>query len=58
MTINYTTFFYCKTLQNLPKLGFLFEDMPSGNPGWEQGFVLLDQGSIQTSLTTVADGRH
>jgi hypothetical protein len=24
MAVNYTNIFHCKTLQNLPKLGFLF----------------------------------
>jgi hypothetical protein len=28
----HTNIFHCKTLQNLPKLGFSFENMPSGNP--------------------------
>jgi hypothetical protein len=33
MVIKYTNIFHCKTLQNLPKLRFLFENKPSGNPG-------------------------
>jgi hypothetical protein len=28
-----TNIFHCKSLQNLPKLCFWFEHMPSGNPG-------------------------
>jgi hypothetical protein len=32
MSIEYTNTFHCKTLQNLPKVGFLFEKIPSGNP--------------------------
>jgi hypothetical protein len=27
--------FHCKSLKNLPKLGFLCENMPSGNPDSE-----------------------
>jgi hypothetical protein len=29
----FSNIFHCKTLQNLPKLGFLFENIPCGNPG-------------------------
>jgi hypothetical protein len=29
----YVKIFHSKTLQNLPKLGFWFENKPSGNPG-------------------------
>jgi hypothetical protein len=32
MGIKYTNIFHLKILQNLPKLGFLFENIPSGNP--------------------------
>jgi hypothetical protein len=32
MAIKYTNIFHCKTLQNLPKFGFLFENRASGNP--------------------------
>jgi hypothetical protein len=35
MVITYTNIFHCKTLQNLPKFGFWFENIPSGNPGQE-----------------------
>jgi hypothetical protein len=34
VSIKYTTIFHCKSLQNLPKFGFLFENKPSGNPVW------------------------
>jgi hypothetical protein len=34
MVIKYTKIFHSKTLQNLPKLGFLFENKPSGNPAF------------------------
>jgi hypothetical protein len=44
MTIKYTYIFHCKTVQNLPKLGFLFENKPSRNPDW--------QASIKCSLVT------
>jgi hypothetical protein len=33
MPLNYTDIFHCKTLQNLPKLGFWYENIRSGNPG-------------------------
>jgi hypothetical protein len=33
MAIKYINIFQSKTLQNLPKLGFWFENKPSGNPG-------------------------
>jgi hypothetical protein len=32
MTIKCTNIFLSKALQNLPKLGFCFENIPSGNP--------------------------
>jgi hypothetical protein len=32
MVIKYTKIFHSKALQNLPKLGFLVENKPSGNP--------------------------
>jgi hypothetical protein len=32
MAIKYTSIFHCNTLQNLPKLGFSSENIPSGNP--------------------------
>jgi hypothetical protein len=35
MNIQYANIFHRKTLQNLPKLGFLFENKPSGDPGAE-----------------------
>jgi hypothetical protein len=35
MVIKYTNNFHCKTLQNLPKLGFGFENKPTGNPARE-----------------------
>jgi hypothetical protein len=33
MTIKYASSFHSKAVQNLPKLFFLFENKPSGNPG-------------------------
>jgi hypothetical protein len=33
MAIKYINIVQSKDLQNLPKLGFLFENKPSGNPG-------------------------
>jgi hypothetical protein len=33
MVLKYDKIFHCKILQNVPKLGFLFENRPSGNPG-------------------------
>jgi hypothetical protein len=33
MTVKYTKNFHFKALENLPKLPFLFEKIPSGNPG-------------------------
>jgi hypothetical protein len=33
MGIKYTNIFHSKALQNLPKLDFWFENIPSGNPG-------------------------
>jgi hypothetical protein len=33
MSIKYANTFHCKALQKLPKFGFLFENIPSGNPG-------------------------
>jgi hypothetical protein len=36
MAIKYISIFQSKTLQNLPKLGFWFENKPSGNPGADQ----------------------
>jgi hypothetical protein len=36
MAIKYTNIYHCKTLQNLPKLGFWFEKKPSGNPADER----------------------
>jgi hypothetical protein len=35
-SVKYTNVFHCKTLQNIPKLGFLFENKPSGNPGCDK----------------------
>jgi hypothetical protein len=32
MVIKYTNLFHSKALQNLPKLDFWFENIPSGNP--------------------------
>jgi hypothetical protein len=32
MAIKFTNIFHCKTLQNFPKLGFLFSKYASGNP--------------------------
>jgi hypothetical protein len=32
MVKDYTNLFYSKALQNLPNLGFLIENIPSGNP--------------------------
>jgi hypothetical protein len=37
MVIKFTNIFHSKAIQNLPKLGFLFENNPSGNPGWGWG---------------------
>jgi hypothetical protein len=37
MIIKYTKIFHCKTFQNLPKFDFLFENKPSGNPGYMYG---------------------
>jgi hypothetical protein len=38
MVIKYTKIFYCKTLQNLPKIwDFCFENNPSGNPDPQPG---------------------
>jgi hypothetical protein len=36
MTIKYI--FYCKPFQILPKLGFLIEKIPSGNPGIQESW--------------------
>jgi hypothetical protein len=36
MAIKYNNIFHSKALQKLPKLGFLFENKPSGNPGWKK----------------------
>jgi hypothetical protein len=33
MIIKYSKIVHCKSLQNLSKLGFWFENKPSGNPG-------------------------
>jgi hypothetical protein len=33
ISIKYTNIGHCKALKNLPKLGFLLENLPSGNPG-------------------------
>jgi hypothetical protein len=40
MAIKYFHIFQSKALKNLPKLGFLFENKPSGNPaaGSSQSF--------------------
>jgi hypothetical protein len=35
MVIKYTKIFHSKTLQNLPKFGFWFENKPSGNPAFD-----------------------
>jgi hypothetical protein len=32
MAIKYNKIFHNKTLQNLPTMGFLVENIPSGNP--------------------------
>jgi hypothetical protein len=32
MAMKYTNLFHSKALQNLPELGFWFENIPSGNP--------------------------
>jgi hypothetical protein len=37
MDRKYTNIFLSKALQNLPKLGFWFENKPSGNPGGNGG---------------------
>jgi hypothetical protein len=41
MDIKYTNIFLCKILQNVPKFGFLFENIPSGNPGCVLLLLLL-----------------
>jgi hypothetical protein len=38
MALKYTKSFHCKTLLNLPKSDFWFENIPSGNPGRDQSF--------------------
>jgi hypothetical protein len=40
MTIKYTSSFHSKALQNLPKLGFWFENKQSGNPGGFQSKIV------------------
>jgi hypothetical protein len=35
MAIIYTKIFHCNSLQNLAKVGFWFENMPSGNPAYD-----------------------
>jgi hypothetical protein len=37
--IKFTKIFNCKTLQNLPKLIFWFESIPSGNPGADAAWI-------------------
>jgi hypothetical protein len=34
MAKKYFNIFHCKTLQNLPRLGFWFENVPSGKRGF------------------------
>jgi hypothetical protein len=50
MAIKYTKIFHCKTLQNLPKLGFLFENTPSGNRG---GRFLKKKPSRGVALSSI-----
>jgi hypothetical protein len=38
MAIKYINIFHSKALQNLPKLGFWFENKPSGNPAASQSY--------------------
>jgi hypothetical protein len=45
--IKFTNIFHCKTLQNLPKLGFLFENIPSGSPAGKRTNV-KQKSSIQS----------
>jgi hypothetical protein len=47
MAIKYSNIFYCKTLQNLPKIGIvLFENIPSGNPGFKTSWTKLDEHDV------------
>jgi hypothetical protein len=40
MAIKYTKNVRYKTLQNLPKVGFWFENIPSGNPGQDVSLII------------------
>jgi hypothetical protein len=57
MAVKQTNIFHCKTLQNLPTLGFGFENMPSGNRGfgqlmhkWSSSYVIMDSLDFTYSL--------
>jgi hypothetical protein len=43
--IKYTNIFHCKTLQNLPKVGFLFENKSSGNPERNNTRTYVESGT-------------
>jgi hypothetical protein len=40
VSIKYANIFQCKTLQNLPKFGYLVENKQSGNPGLYAALLL------------------
>jgi hypothetical protein len=46
MTIKCTNIFHCKTLQNLPKLGFWFQNMPSSIPSRSKQQSLLSKNEL------------
>jgi hypothetical protein len=52
VSIKYTIIFRCKTLQNLPKFRFWFENKPSGNPETQNDRQANFEGHFARSLKT------
>jgi hypothetical protein len=55
MAIKLTSVFHFKALQNLPKLEFWFESVPSGNPGRlsEAAMMMMSAGANARVTLTV-----
>jgi hypothetical protein len=53
--IKYTNIFHSKTHQNMPKLVFLCENKPSGNPDWSGAIVI--KGRRTAGQTKQWEGR-
>jgi hypothetical protein len=53
MGIKYTNIVHYKTLENLPKLGFWFVNIPFGNPAEASQHILHPGGKFHTQLVNL-----